>query len=96
MGMNRLAIFLALACLLLALAIGAAVLAQSSAGFNLEWNVVGSGGGESASAGYRVEGTVGQSMAGSPPASGGAFAVTSGYWVFDTRRTLYLPTVSRR
>lgn len=99
METNRLAIVLAvvcLLCLLLALAIGAVVLAQSSASFNLDWNVVGSGGGESTSAGYRVNGTIGQSMAGPPPAGGGAFAVTSGYWVFDARRTLYLPAVTKQ
>lgn len=95
MEMNRLAIFLAVICLLLALAVGAIALAQSSASFNLEWNVVGSGGGESTSAGYRVNGTIGQSMAGPPPASGGAFAVTGGYWVFDARRAVYLPAVSK-
>lgn len=96
MKYNRRAIILAALCFMLLLAVGAGVLAQSSARFSLAWHVVGSGGGESASASYRVHGTVGQSVVGPPQAAGGAFVVTSGYWVFDTRRIVYLPTVSKR
>jgi len=92
---NRPAIALAAVCLLVALAVGVAVLAQSSASFNLDWHVVGSGGGESTSAGYRVNGTVGQSAVGPPAATGATYRVTGGYWVFDVRRVIFLPAVGK-
>ena len=95
METNRLAIVVAVVCLMLVLAVGVAVLAQSSAGFNLEWHVVGSGGGESASSNYRVNGTTGQSLAGPPTAGGASYRVTGGYWVFDSRMVVYLPAVSK-
>jgi hypothetical protein len=88
---HNIAIFLALVTLLILLTAGAAVLAQTSANFDLSWHVVGSGGGESSSASYRVKGTIGQSAA-SPPTSGSAsFTVSSGYWFADT--AIYLPAV---
>ena len=68
--------------MLLLLVFGAAVPAQTSTGFNLEWHAI--GGGESSSAGYRVRGTIGQSVT-SPPAAGSAgFVVSSGYWFGGT------------
>ncbi|HEX9926697.1 MAG TPA: hypothetical protein VGD99_28885 [Anaerolineae bacterium] len=83
----------------LVLMLGTTVLAQTSAGFNLEWHVIGSGGGESSSAGYQVKGTIGQSIA-SQPASGSAnFTVSSGYWFGDTGPAgttgtgIYLPII---
>jgi hypothetical protein len=82
---------------LLMLAFGAAVLAQTSTGFNLEWHVIGGGGNESSSAGYRVQGTIGQSVT-SPLTSGSAgFVVSSGYWPGATPAgtTVYLPAVLR-
>ena len=91
---NRRAMLLAALCFLLLLAVGAGVLAQSSARFNLAWHVVGSGGGESSSAGYRVNGTIGQSMAGPPDAVGATHTVTGGYWVVGVRRITYLPVVA--
>ena len=95
MRKNRPVVVLVVIGFLLVLAVGAAVLAQGSASFNLDWHVVGSGGGESASASYRVQGTIGQSMSGPPDAAGATYAMTSGYWVFGARRTVYLPTVAR-
>jgi hypothetical protein len=81
--------------MLLLLAFGVAVLAQTSAGFNLEWHVIGGGGNESSSAGYRVHGTIGQSVA-SPPWAGSAdFVVSSGYWSegLPAGTTVYLPAI---
>ena len=92
---NHRAIFLALAAMLLLLTAGAVVLAQTSASFNLEWHVIGSGGGESGSANYQVNGTIGQSVA-SPPTSGSAnYKASSGYWFADTGTgtTIYVPTL---
>lgn len=84
-------LILVLLCLLLVLLAGAAVLAQSSAGFNLEWHVIGSGGQESASANYRLDGTIGQGVAGPPLAGSAGFTVSSGYWMAST--AVYLPVV---
>jgi hypothetical protein len=66
--------------MLLLLACGAVVLAQTSAGFNLEWHVIGSGGGQSSSASYQVQGTIGQGAASPPTAGSAGFVVSSGYW----------------
>jgi len=82
--------------LLLVLVVGTTVLAQSSAGFDLSWHVIGSGGGASSSASYRVNGTIGQSIANQPAAGGTSFTVSSGYWFVDTGTTgttLYLPAI---
>ncbi|MFO7682155.1 MAG: hypothetical protein R6X34_19100 [Chloroflexota bacterium] len=84
------------AAMLLLLAFGAAVLAQTSAGFNLEWHVIGGGGGESSSAGYWVHGTIGQSAASPPTAGSAGFVVSSGYWSGSTGSagtTVYLPAI---
>jgi hypothetical protein len=85
----------ALAGLLLLLVGGAVTLAQTSAGFNLEWHVIGSGGGASSSASYHVNGTIGQSIASQPASASANFVVGSGYWFVDTGTTIYLPTVLR-
>jgi hypothetical protein len=90
---NHPAIFLTLAALLLLLITGAAVLAQSSASFDLSWHVIGSGGGESSSAGYHVNGTIGQSAASQPISGSASFRVSSGYWAVNTGTTVYLPAV---
>jgi hypothetical protein len=89
----HLAIPLGLAAMLLLLAAGAAVLAQTSARFDLEWHVVAGSGGESSSASYQVNGTIGQSLTGPPTSSGASFAVSSGYWFPEAGRSLYLPAV---
>jgi hypothetical protein len=88
---NRLRSFVVVAILLLVLATGVAVVAQTSPGFNLEWHVIGGGGGTSSSEHYRVHGTTGQGLA-SPPTSGsGSFSVSSGFWYAHT--AVYLPVV---
>jgi hypothetical protein len=80
MSPNYPAIFLVLALSLLFLAAGVVVRAQTSVDFNLEWHVIGSGGGETSSAGHRINGSIGQSMVGSPAAGSADFRVTGGYW----------------
>lgn len=82
---------------LLVLVMGTTVLAQTSADFNLEWHVIGSGGGQSSSADYQVKGTVGQGLA-SPPTSGSAsYRVSSGYWFADSVLGIkvYVPALSK-
>ncbi len=81
--------------LLLLLTLGAVVLAQTSANFNLEWHVVSGGGGQSSSASYRVEGSIGQGIASPPTAVSANFAVSSGYWAGVTDFRVYLPVVVR-
>jgi hypothetical protein len=85
-----------LAVMLLLLAFGATALAQTSAGFNLEWRVIGGGGGESSSADYRVHGTIGQSVTSPPASSSAEFVVSSGYWPGGAPAagtTIYLPVI---
>jgi hypothetical protein len=66
--------------------------------FNLEWHVIGSGG-ESSSASYHVNGTLGQNVASPPTAGSTSFRVSSGYWFGNTGPTgiagiaIYLPIV---
>lgn len=81
--------------MLLLLAFGAVVLAQTSAGFNLEWHVIAGGGAESSSTSYRVQGTIGQSVASPPTASSVEFVVSSGYWPggVPAGTTIYLPAI---
>lgn len=88
---NHLVILLALCALLLLVTAGVSVVAQSSANFNLEWNVIGNGGGVSTSAGYRVNGTIGQDLSSQPKSGSASYAVSSGYWYANIAS--YLPVV---
>lgn len=92
MKQKHTAVLLTLALLLL-LAAGAAVLAQTSAGFNLEWHVIGSGGGESASTDYHVNGTIGQSTASQPDMGSAGFQLSSGYWFVGASNKVFLPVL---
>lgn len=90
---RQLKMTLSLLGLLLLLTLGAAVVAQTSAGFNLEWHVLGGGGGVSSSADYQVNGTIGQSLT-SPPASDSAnYTISSGYWVMNSYTNISLPII---
>ena len=84
-------ILLILVAVLLILVVGTAVLAQTSAGFNLEWHVMGNGGGESSSASYKVNGTIGQSVSRSAQSNPDNLIVSSGYWYAGT--AVYLPII---
>lgn len=81
---------------LLLLATSAIALAQTAAGFNLEWNSMGSGGGEASSAKYRLLGTIGQGVAGPPAASSASYVLSSGYWFVDRGGIIYLPLVQKQ
>ncbi len=85
--------------LLAALAFASVALAQTSAGYNLSWNRVGSGG-RSTSAGYIVTGCVGQPVAGPPQAASASYGVTGGFWYPDEPTpppppAMYLPLVTK-
>ena len=82
--------------LLLLSAAATIVAAQSSAQFDLAWHVVGNGGRASTSANYRVNGTLGQSLASPATLTGATFRVTSGYWAAPTLSIVYLPLVIRQ
>ncbi len=79
MTRKKMALWTAAAILLLGL--GSVALAQSSSGFQLNWHLVGSGGGSATSAEYQVNGSIGQALAGPPQASSASYRVESGYWV---------------
>jgi len=89
-------IFLVLMLLLL-LAAATALLAQSSAGYDLSWNVI-SAGGESASASFRAAGSLGQGAAGPPLTTSAHYVVSSGYWYgggVSDGTAVFLPAVLR-
>jgi len=92
---NRPAILiLAAALTALALLSGRAGLAQTSADYDLSWHVIAGGGRTSASAGYRVEGTTGQSVAG--PFGSADFRLSSGFWFTQpVEERLNLPIILR-
>jgi hypothetical protein len=87
-------VILALAILLGMLTAGVIALAQTSASYNLEWHVVGGGGGPVSSASYAVDSTVGQGAASPPYSVGSNYAVSGGYWFIWVYR-IYLPLVIR-
>ena len=96
--MRRQKMLLPVVALLLLLTAGAVVWAQTAAGFDLVWNVIAGGGGRSSSADYRVEGTIGQAVAGPPAAGSADFMIGSGYWFGATggaATTLYVPVIHR-
>jgi hypothetical protein len=95
MKRNQPATLVVLVVALLLLGAAGAGLAQTSAGFNLEWHAIGSGGGEASSANYRVNGTVGQGIASPPSAISAAFVVSSGYWFAGRGTIIYLPLILR-
>jgi len=72
-----------------------AALAQVSGVWDLQWNAISSGGGASSADPYSVTGTIGQAVAGGP-ASGGDYAVTSGFGAVlgDIKYRLILPMLS--
>jgi hypothetical protein len=59
---------------------GTSVRSQTDGAPHLFWHTLASGGQRSQSNPYRVDGSIGQSMAGPPPATGGERRVTSGFW----------------
>ena len=79
-------------CLLLAAGIPA--LAQVSANHDLSWHMIGGGGGQSASAGHKLQGTVGQPLTGGMTSSG--HTLCSGFWCNNAvEYRVYLPLALR-
>ncbi|MCP4537179.1 MAG: hypothetical protein GY832_08520 [Chloroflexi bacterium] len=79
----------------IALRNAAPTVAQTSGNYNLEWHVVGGGGGLVSSASYAVNSTAGQGAA-SPPYSTGSHYVVSGGYLFFPLYRIYLPLVMKR
>jgi hypothetical protein len=74
---------------------GGALLAQA-ADFELRRSTIGSGGGISGSAAFRVQGTVGQGVASQPAAASESFRLSSGFWFGAAPdNTVYLPWIDR-
>ncbi|MGC9523597.1 MAG: hypothetical protein ACP5HG_17190 [Anaerolineae bacterium] len=85
---------LAVLSVALLLAVGITLVrAQTSAGFHLTWHAVANAGGASSSASYRVNGTIGQAIAGPPVSTSASFIVTGGYWAATTQNMICLPAV---
>ena len=74
-GRRRAALIVAL---LASLATVGIAFAQSSASFDLSWNVLGGGGGESESASFAAGSTIGQPLAGSSESA--SFQLDAGFW----------------
>lgn len=92
---------LSLFLILAGLVVGPAVLAQTSANYDLSWQVIASSGGRSSSANYVVNGTIGQSMASPAQAFGANYLVNSGFWYGGVAaqapgtQRVYLPLILR-
>lgn len=72
--------------------------AQTSTSYNLEWHVVGGGGGPVTSASYTVNSTAGQKAASPPYSASSHYAVSGGYWFSGNLAStwqVYLPLVLR-
>jgi hypothetical protein len=77
MNWKRMFFLLAAAVLLLSSGV---VLSQSSADFGLNWSAIAGGSGYSFSSDYRVEGTIGQSLAHTDPSASAGYQVQGGFW----------------
>ncbi len=77
MKWKRTSLGLVAATLLLILTVA---LAQSATGFRIDRFVIAGGGGDLTSASYRLQGTLGQSIAHSEPAVSGSYRVQGGFW----------------
>lgn len=96
--MNRKHVYLALAlmALVIVLAVGNAVLAQTSPSYNLEWSTFAGGGGPASSSSFAVHNTMGQAASGASPPSGDSYRVSGGFWGgggFEQTYQIYLPIV---
>jgi hypothetical protein len=91
--MRRRSLMVGLVGLLLMLLVSGAAIAQSSAHFDVSWNVLAGGGGHSASSQYAFDATLGQAVAG--PASGGSTELLAGYWQAFPAYKIYLPLMLR-
>lgn len=65
--------------------------AQTGGGYDLTWNVVGSGDMSSTSGTYSMGGTAGQAGAGL--LSGGSYTLNGGFWNLFTGYGTYLPLI---
>jgi hypothetical protein len=92
-------VILFLLAVVLVLALGGVVFAQTGGGYDLTWNTVDGGGYTfSSGAGYSLGGTAGQADAGR--LSGGGYTLNGGFWrggvVVGSIYKLYLPCILHR
>jgi hypothetical protein len=97
--MKRQRVFAFLAVLLIVLSLATAALAQSS-GLQIDWRVMGTGGGSSSAGVVTINDTVGQPIVGSSASSDGQVVLGAGYWpslsgAAITRNKVYLPLVQQ-
>ena len=91
--MKRKLFLLALIILIASLLISNSALAQTGSGFDLNWNVIGGGGGTATGSGFSLSGTIGQSVVGS--SSEANFSLGHGFWNQVLQIYAYLPMLSR-
>jgi hypothetical protein len=77
--------------ILLPLLLGGVALASGV--YDIPWSVVGGGGGHSAAAGYVLDATAGQAVAG--VVADPALELCAGFWCPEQRYEVYLPLVLR-
>ena len=90
--MNKRTLLIGLAGLI-ALFLAGAVLAQTSASYDLSWYTMSGGGGRAASASFAMNSTVGQAAVGISDSP--SYRMSSGYWQPWLDRFLYLPLVMK-
>jgi hypothetical protein len=64
----------------IAVVASSAVFAQIGGGYNLSWNTIDGGGGQSTGGAYNLHGSIGQADA-STALTGGSYALTGGFWI---------------
>lgn len=98
MSQMRLSHWLWLVCLLGLLFIASQATAQTGGPYDLTWNTIDAGGGQSSGGQYTLSGTIGQPDAGQ--SSGGAYTLGGGFWgggvvndILD--KQVYLPLIRK-
>jgi hypothetical protein len=94
--MNRRKVIVLSVALLCCLLLVGVALAQSSASYDLSWNVIAGGGGPISGGGYAINSTIGQPVVG--VAKDMSYELCSGFWcgaAVAVEYKIYLPVVLR-
>jgi hypothetical protein len=73
--------------------LASAARSHAPAALDVTWSVIGGGGGQSGAGVFRVEGTIGQAIAGEVAAA--PYALCAGFWCASGGEAVYLPLVLR-
>ena len=95
--MRNRTIQIAVVVLVVMVAAGSVLAVRASpTAFDLDWHVIGGGGGSTSAGGYVLDGTIGQSVTGVTLA--GSYDLCAGFWCWDwgmERHYIHLPLVMR-